>query len=141
MVEAQSFGGALLVAMGAAPGAALRWWLVRRWSPHWAGGHQRRPLPGAPGAPWATMVVNAMASGALGLLAGLLAPHPQGAVWLWLGVGFAGSLSTFSTLMVDVIRLLGTGHRQEALGLAGASLVGGYGLLVLGLALGEAVAP
>ena len=141
MVEAQSLGGALLVALGAAPGACLRWWLVRQWSPHWAGRHQRRHLPGKAGATWATMVVNGMASGALGGLVGVLAAHPREEVWLWLGVGFAGSLSTFSTLMVDVTLLLRTGHRQEALGLAGASLVGGYGLLTLGLTLGEAVAP
>ena len=87
------------------------------------------------------MVVNGMASGVLGLLAGVMVHHPQAQVWLWLGVGFAGSLSTFSTLMVDATLLLRTGHRQEALGLTGASLVGGYCLLALGLALGEALTP
>lgn len=87
------------------------------------------------------MAVNGLASGALGLLAGVLARHPHGALWLWLGVGFTGSLSTFSTLMVDVILLLKAGHRQEALGLVGASVVGGYCLLVLGLSMGEALVP
>ncbi len=141
VVEFQSLGGALLVALGAAPGACLRWWLVRQWSPTWAGRHRQRQLPGNAGAPWATMAVNGMASGALGVLAGWLAQYPQGELWLWLGVGFAGSLSTFSTLMVDVTLLLRTGHRQEALGLAGASVVVGYSLLVLGMALGGALAP
>lgn len=141
VVESQPLGGALLVALGAAPGACLRWWLVRQWSPYWAGRHRQHQLPGKAGAPWATVVVNVMASGALGLLAGLLVRHPQEELWLWLGVGFAGSLSTFSTLMVDTTLLLRTGHRQEALGLAGASVVGGYGLLALGLSLGEALAP
>ena len=141
VVEFQSLGGALLVALGAAPGACLRWWLVRQWSPTWAGRHRQRQLPGNAGAPWATMAVNGMASGALGVLAGWLVQYPQGELWLWLGVGFAGSLSTFSTLMVDVTLLLRTGHRQEALGLAGASVVAGYGLLVLGMALGGALAP
>lgn len=140
-VEVQPLGGALLVALGSAPGACLRWWLVRWWSPCWAGRHQQRQLPGTAGAPWATMVVNVVASGALGLLVGLLMHHPRQVLWLWLGVGFAGSLSTFSTLMVDVLLLLKTGHRQEALGLVGASVVGSYGLLALGLALGEALAP
>ena len=139
-VESQSLDQALLVALGAAPGACLRWWLVRRWSPHWADRHQRHQLPGKAGASWATMAVNGTASGALGVLAGWLAPHSQQEIWLWLGVGFAGSLSTFSSLMLDVTLLLSGGHRQEALGLAGASLVGGYGLLALGLALGEALA-
>ena len=141
MVESRPFVSALLVALGAAPGSCLRWWLVRQWSPCWAGRHRRRQLPGRAGAAWATMAVNGMASAVLGLLAGLLAPHPQEELWLWLGVGFAGSLSTFSTLMVDMTLLLRTGRRQEALGLAGASLAGGYGLLTLGLALGEALAP
>ena len=141
MAEVQSLSGALLVALGAAPGACLRWWLVRRWSPTWAGRHRQRQLPGTAGAPWATMAVNGTASGTLGMLAGWLAQHPQEELWLWLGVGFAGSLSTFSTLMVDVTLLLRSGHRQEALGLAGASVVVGYGLLALGLALGEALAP
>ena len=141
MVESQSFSSALLVALGAAPGAGLRWWLVGQWSPHRAGRHRQRQLPGKAGTAWATMVVNGMASGLLGLLAGVLRHAPQEALWLWLGVGFAGSLSTFSTLMVDVILLLRTGHRQEALGLVAVSLVGGYGLLVLGLALGGALTP
>ena len=141
MVESQPFSSTLLVALGAAPGACLRWWLVRRWSPCWADRHQQRQLPGQAGAPWATMAVNVMASGALGLLTGLLGGQPQEELWLWLGVGFAGSLSTFSTLMVDMTLLLRTGRQQEALGLAGASLVGGYSLLVLGLSLGEALAP
>ena len=139
--ESPTLAGALLVALGAAPGACLRWWLVRRWSPRWAGRHQRRQFPGPAGAPWATTAVNLMASGGLGLLAGLLGRHPREELWLWLGVGFAGSLSTFSTLMVDVTLLLKTGHRQEALALAGISLVGGYSLLAMGLALGEALAP
>ena len=140
MVEPQSFTSALLVALGAAPGACLRWWLVRRWSPQWAGRHRLHQLPGKAGAPWATMAVNAMASGVLGVLAGLLVDHPQEELWLWLGVGFTGSLSTFSTLMVDVTLLLRTDHRQEALGLAGASVVVGYSLLAVGLAVGEALA-
>ena len=141
MVESQPLGGGLLVALGAAPGACLRWWLVCQWSPYWAGRHQQRQLPGKAGAPWATMAVNGIASGVLGVLAGWLVRHPQEELWLWLGMGFAGSLSTFSTLMVDVTLLLRTGHRQEALGLAGASLVGGYSLLALGLSLGEVLAP
>ena len=87
------------------------------------------------------MVVNVMASGALGLLAGLLLRHPREELWLCLGVGFAGSLSTFSSLMVDVTLLLRNGHRQEALGLTGVSIVGGYSLLALGLALGKALVP
>ena len=141
MIELQPFYSALLVALGAAPGAYLRWWLVRRLSPYWAGRHQQHQLPGKAGAPWATMVVNVIASGALGLLVGLLMCHPQEELWLWLGVGFAGSLSTFSTLMVDMTLLLRTGHQQEALGLAGASVVGGYSFLALGLSMGEALAP
>ena len=141
MVESQSLGSALLVASGAAPGACLRWWLVHQWSPCRAGRHQQRQLPGKAGAPWATMAVNGAASGVLGVLAGWLMHHPQEELWLWLGVGFTSSLSTFSTLMVDVTLLLRNGHRQEALGLAGASVVAGYSLLALGKVLGEALAP
>jgi len=138
VIESHPWAGALLVSLGAVGGAALRWWLVQHWlSPHWAARHRRHHLPGPPGAPWATMTVNLLASGVLGLLVA----WPGDGLVLWLGVGFAGSLSTFSTMAVDVVLLLSTDHRQEALALAGASLVGGYSLLALGLRVAEVWAP
>ena len=132
-----SWQAVALVALGAVMGAWLRFRLVNRVAPSLAGRHQRLRYPGTPGNNWATVLVNLMATGLLGLLTGLQQQQPSDAVVCFLGIGFSGSLSTFSTFAVDLAVLLRGGHGHEALGLAGASLVGGVCLASLGLQLGS----
>ncbi|MCW2777933.1 MAG: CrcB protein [Frankiales bacterium] len=80
----------LLVALGGAAGAAVRWLVAQR-------------LPGRPG----TLAVNVAGSLLLGLLLGTGATTSA-----LLGVGFCGALTTFSTYAVEVVE--GGGARYAA---------------------------
>ena len=77
----------LLVGLGAVPGALLRWQV----SLHWADRY---------------VLVNVVGAALLGFLAGLpAAPRRQ----LLVGIGFCGSLTTFSSWMLDAMRLISAG--------------------------------
>ena len=99
----------VLVAIGAAPGAVLRWQL---------------------GVHWADQDLLANVAGALllGVLAGLpTRPRRQ----LLIGIGFCGSLTTFSSWMVNSVKFMADGHWAAALGLIGLTLGLGLGAVVL----------
>jgi len=107
----------LLVAMGAVPGALLRWQLALHIVDQ-------------------NMLANILGAGLLGLLAGLpVAPRRQ----LLVGIGFCGSLTTFSSWMLDAVRLLGVGDFKSASGLIGLTLGLGLGAAALGLQLGRQI--
>ena len=107
----------LLVGLGAVPGALLRWQV----SIHWADRH---------------VLVNVVGAALLGLLAGLpAAPRRQ----LFVGIGFCGSLTTFSSWMLDAVRLISAGRVIEASGLMGLTLGLGLGAASLGLWIGQRV--
>ena len=107
----------LLVAVGAVPGALLRWQssVVL---------HDRDVL------------VNVLGSLILGVLLGLpYRPRLQ----LLVGIGFCGSLTTFSSWMVNSVDLIVSGQLLEALGLIGMTLGLGLGGAALGLWIGRSV--
>ena len=107
----------LLVGLGAVPGALLRWQV----SLHWADRH---------------VLVNVVGAALLGLLAGLpAAPRRQ----LLVGIGFCGSLTTFSSWMLDAMRLISAGRVIEAWGLMGLTLGLGLGAAALGFWIGQRV--
>ena len=107
----------LLVGLGAVPGALLRWQV----SLHWVDRH---------------VLVNVVGVLLLGLLAGLpAAPRRQ----LLVGIGFCGSLTTFSSWMFDAMRLISAGRVIEASGLMGLTLGLGLGAAALGLWIGQRV--
>ena len=109
----------VLVALGAVPGALLRWQV----SLHWADRH---------------VLVNVLGAALLGLLAGLpAAPRRQ----LLIGIGFCGSLTTFSSWMLDAVRQLGVGEIKAAAGLIGLTLGLGLGAAALGFQLGRKIRP
>lgn len=115
----------LLVALGAVPGAWLRFALVNHWAPR------------LPRRPWATLLVNALACLALGLLVARLGPIGAGRPpMLFLATGFLGSFSTFSTLMAELLDDLGRHGPGRAAGLLLLSLAGGWLALRLGRLLG-----
>ena len=100
----------VLVALGAVPGALVRWQVAL----HWADRH---------------VLVNVLGAALLGLLAGLpAAPRRQ----LLVGIGFCGSLTTFSSWMLDAMRLISAGRVIEASGLMGLTLGLGLGAAALG---------
>ena len=58
-----------------------------------------------------------------------------------LGVGFCGSLTTFSSWMLDAVRQLGVGEIKAAAGLIGLTLGLGLGAAALGFQLGRKIRP
>ncbi|EWC60252.1 CrcB protein [Actinokineospora spheciospongiae] len=112
---------ALLVALGAAVGAPLRY-LVDQAVQRRSGG--RFPL--------GTLVVNVVGSLVLGFLVGLPVSTPLMAL---LGTGFCGALTTYSTFGFETFRLLQGGRWVAAVGNAAVSLTLGLGAAFLGLSL------
>ena len=109
----------LLVAVGAVPGALLRWQVALHL------GDQN-------------LLVNVMGAALLGLLAGLpAAPRRQ----LLVGIGFCGSLTTFSSWMLTAMKQLSAGDWPAAFGLIGLTLGLGLGAAALGFSLGRRLKP
>ena len=108
-----------LVALGAVPGALLRWQCGLRLGP-WLGG-----------AAGADLLANLLGSFLLGVLAG---PIPRRTPLLLLGgIGFCGSLTTFSSWMLETLRLLRSPAPLAGLLLILASLLLGVLAAWLGL--------
>lgn len=113
---------ALLVAVGAAAGAPLRY-LTDRFV-------QSRHDSGFP---WGTLTVNAVASFVLGLVAGALLAGP----WFSLiGTGFCGALSTYSTFSYETVRLLEQRAYLLAVLNVGVSVLAGVGAVIIGMMIG-----
>ena len=109
----------LLVALGAVPGALLRWQLALHLADQ-------------------NLVANTLGAALLGFIAGMpAAPRRQ----LLLGIGFCGCLTTFSSWMLDVVRLLSVGDIKSAAGLIGMTLGLGLGAAALGFQLGRQIRP
>ena len=117
---------ALLVALGAIPGAWLRLRLVNHFQPMLPRKH------------WGTFVVNVTACFSLGLvLAQVERCGPITGLALLIGVGFLGSLSTFSTFVMEVFNELRAGEVLLALVLMFASLLMGVVAAAAGYGLGS----
>jgi CrcB protein len=82
--------------------------------------------------PWGILLVNLLGSFLLGVLTGLVLDGADDAWRLVLGVGFCGGFTTFSTAMVDSVRLAQRGSLRPALG----NLVGTLAVTVLAAAFG-----
>lgn len=117
---------ALLVAVGAVPGAWLRFRTINHLEPMLPRKH------------WGTLGVNLAACFVLGLLVGLEESCGPGGqrILLVIATGFLGSLSTFSTFMAELFVLIKQRQLIEGLGLLLGSVLLGIGLTALGFALG-----
>ena len=116
---------ALLVALGAIPGA----WLRLKWVNHLQ--------PMVPHKHWGTFAVNVLACFSLGLVVALVERCVAATgVALLIGVGFLGSLSTFSTFVVEVLNEFRAGRGLLASALVLASLLLGLGATAAGYGLG-----
>ena len=100
----------LLIGLGAAPGALLRWQVAL----HLQDQH---------------LLVNILGAALLGLLAGLPVNERYR---LLIGIGFCGSATTFSGWMLSATRLISSGEWFAALGLIGCTLGLGLGAVSLG---------
>ena len=84
--------------------------------------------------PVATILINVSGSGLLGLLSGALLFHAlPPAVYAVLGVGFCGGYTTFSTAMVETVRLVQAGEHRRAVVNAVGSLLLALGAAALGV--------
>jgi len=115
----------LLVAVGAVPGALMRWQAGVQLGP-WLGGSAG-----------ADLLVNLVGSFLLGVLAGPI-PHRTSLVLL-LGIGFCGCLTTFSSWMLDVVKLIQQQRPLLGLVLVVVSLALGLLFAALGLLLSRRV--
>lgn len=113
----QDLSELLLVALGAVPGAVIRWQI---------GSH----LPDN------DVIANVFGAFILGWLVGLpLRPKRQ----LLIGIGFCGSLTTFSSWMVHCVTFIAQGDWLAALGLIGLTLGLGLGAAALGVFVGRSL--
>jgi CrcB protein len=121
----------VLIAAGGAAGAISRY-LLQGWVQDLSGGRF----------PWGTFVVNISGSFLLGVIFALsvdravLAPE----VRVPLMIGFIGSYTTFSTLMLESWRLVEEGDYLFMLGNLLGSAVVGMAAVVAGLAIGRLLA-
>ena len=121
----------LLVALGAAVGAPLRYLVDRA--------VQRRHDSVFP---WGTFAVNVTGSFILGVLVrGASAGAVPGSLVALLGTGLCGALTTYSTFGYETVRLLEDRARSYAVLNAAASVVAGLGAAFCGIALAEAIWP
>ncbi|MEO1001945.1 MAG: CrcB family protein [Cyanobacteria bacterium J06638_7] len=118
----------LLLAAGAVPGGLLRWQLDLA-----AAGE---PGPGA-----ALLQASLLANLSGCLLIGLLIAQPssRARLYLWAGVGFCGSLTTFSSWMLSIANQLALGHWTSVVAIVAGSLFGGLLLVACGVWLGSAL--
>ena len=106
-----------LVALGAVPGAVLRWQVAAHLHDN-------------------DVIVNVLGAFILGLLVGLpIRPKRQ----LLIGIGFCGSLTTFSSWMVHCVSFIAQGDWLAALGLIGLPLGLGLGAAALGVVVGRSL--
>jgi CrcB protein len=90
--------------------------------------------------PWGTFVINVTGSLLLGLITGAALYHAfPNTPKVWLGTGFCGAYTTFSTFTFETIRLLEEGEISDAFRYAAGSLVAGAAAAAIGLAIAAAV--
>ncbi len=115
-----------LVAGGAIPGALLRWQLelVAK-----ASSGSLRAITGA------DLLANLIGCLLIGML--LAQPPRRARLYLWGGIGFCGSLTTFSSWMLELVRGLDAGEPLRVLAVLAVSLLGGLALVQLGYSLAK----
>ncbi|MGX6606696.1 fluoride efflux transporter CrcB [Micromonosporaceae bacterium Da 78-11] len=116
---------ALLVALGAAIGAPLRYLTDRAIQARFG-----------TALPWGTLTVNVAGSLLLGFLLGLPVPPPVAAL---LGTGFCGALTTYSTFGWETLVLARAGAHPRALANVLLSVLAGLGAAALGLLIATAI--
>jgi CrcB protein len=88
---------------------------------------------GPDGWPWATFVVNMLGAALLGYFVTRLQERLPPSLYrrAFLGTGVCGALTTFSTVMVELAKMLEGDHLALAVAYAGASLAGGFAAVFL----------
>jgi CrcB protein len=83
--------------------------------------------------PWATFIVNMLGAALLGYFVTRLQERLPPSLYsrAFLGTGICGALTTFSTVMVELAKMLEGGHAALAVLYAVVSLVGGFAAVFL----------
>jgi CrcB protein len=83
--------------------------------------------------PWATFIVNMLGAALLGYFVTRLQERLPPSLYrrAFLGTGICGALTTFSTVMVELAKMLEGGHLGLAAGYAAASIAGGFAAVFL----------
>jgi fluoride exporter len=115
----------LAVAFGAALGAPLRYLTDR-----FLQGRHDSPFP------WGTFCVNVAGSALLGF--GVALPA-SASLQAFLGTGFCGALTTYSTFSYETITLYRSGARTLAALYVLASVLAGFGAAYCGMAIAQAI--
>ena len=110
----------LLVALGGAVGAALRYGIVRLLPAHF---------------PWGVLLANVLGS----LLFGVILAGASHDMRLLAMVGFCGALTTFSTFALDTLVLGREGRPGAAVANIALSTAACIGAVAAGLAIGQAL--
>lgn len=91
---------------------------------------------GPGGWPWATFAVNMAGALLIGYLVGRLRDHPEDSLaHPFLSTGICGTLTTFSTLQLELFEMVDGGHLGLAAAYVGVTLIAGYACVRAGLAL------
>lgn len=86
--------------------------------------------------PWATFAVNMAGALLLGYLFARLRDHPEDSLaHPLLTTGICGTLTTFSTLQLELFEMVEGGYLGLATAYVGATLAAGYAFVRLGIAL------
>lgn len=108
------------IALGASVGAPARY-VTDRVIQNWHGGDF----------PFGTLAVNLVACFVLGIMTGL-GTSASAAMLAFVGTGFCGSLSTYSSFSFETMRLAEKDSRRTALTYVAVSVVAGCALAALG---------
>ncbi len=119
-------GDLSLVAAGAVPGALLRWRMEDL---------GKDLVGGLAGLTEADLVANMVGAFLIGVIASSPAPRPR--LMLLGGIGFCGSLTTFSGWMFQISQALRRGRPLEVLAVVLVSLLGGMAAVGLGMLVGR----
>lgn len=86
------------------------------------------PTPAAPSWPWVTFAVNIVGAFLLGYFATRLQERLPLSSYRrpLLGTGMCGALTTFSTMQLELLKMLDAHRYGTAAGYAGASIAAGY---------------
>jgi CrcB protein len=91
---------------------------------------------GPEGWPWATFAVNMAGALLLGYFVARLRDHPEDSLaHPFLTTGICGTLTTFSTLQLELFEMVDGGHLVLAAAYTGATLAVGYAFVRIGITL------
>jgi CrcB protein len=112
-----------VIAVGAALGALLRWYLANRWNASF------------PQLPPGTLAANILGGYLIGIAMAVFISYPTlSPQWRLLTVtGFLGGLTTFSTFSAEVVTALLEGRSLWALSTVGTHVAGSVAMTLLGV--------